>query len=259
MSSILNRKLASGLTVYCADCCDELADAFCTRFDAAWLRLPQVVRTVCCDHWNRQPNRPLILFHSFSAYRPGVSGGNVRDNGSELRYNVDVFPLMTENFRSTVIAHELGHVFLIALREPTHIGAFSFEDLFSCEFIARRLNELWGFDQQAVDAWLERELCVGKPYLRSTAGEEPMSEADYNQRVEGVLLKWGRCKGRGDLDGARRERDRLLESKADYFQIGTLPDAEFAALNRKTLGDLEKVAHGHQRLDDLLHQFAGES
>jgi hypothetical protein len=187
----------------------------------------------------------------------GVSGGNVRDRGCELRYNADIFPILSGPFRNSVIAHELGHVFLIALREPIHTRVSNFVDKMSCEYLTRHLNQLWGFDQSGVEEWLERELCPGIPHLRSTAGEVLMSEDEYKKRVEEQLLRWGNGRGCHDIQTSQSERDRLLQEKEMYFKLGTLSDSEFAALSNQTIEVLEKVAHGLHTLADLRIQQPG--
>jgi hypothetical protein len=257
MSHPIKRELVGGYAVSCSDCDDNLADSFVAHFESVWFQLPQLVRAVCSAHWNRRSACPVIRFQSFSPYKNGVSGGNVRDGGCELRYNADIFPILPSPFRNTVIAHELGHVFLIALREPIHIQACRFEDIMSCEYLTRHLNQLWGFDQSGVDEWLERELCPGIPHLRSTAGEVLMSEDEYKKLVEGLLLRWGKCRGCDNIQTSQSERDRLLQEKEPYFKLGTLSDSEFAALPNQSIDVLEKVAHGLQTLADLRIQQPG--
>jgi len=249
--------LVNGYAVSCSDCDDNLADSFVSHFETVWFQLPELVRAVCSAHWNRRAAYPVIRFQSFSPYKNGVSGGNVRDGGCELRYNVDIFPILPSSFRDTVIAHELGHVFLIALREPIHTQPCMFEEFISCEYLTRHLNQLWGFDQSGVDEWLERELCPGIPRLRSTAGEVQMSEEEYNNLVERLVLRWGKCRGFDDIQTAQSERDRLLQEKELYFRLGTLPDSEFAALANQSIDVLEKIAHGLQPLADLRIQQPG--
>jgi hypothetical protein len=257
MSYPIQRDLVGGYVVSCYDCDDNLADSFVAHFESVWFQLPQLVRAVCSAHWNRRSDCPVIRFLSFGPYSNGVSAGNVCDGGCELRYNSDIFPILPSPFRNTVIAHELGHVFLFALREPFHIQAWKPEDFISCEFLTRHLNQLWGFDQSGVDEWLERELFPGIPRLRSTAGQVLMSEDEYKNLVEAHLLSWGKCRGCDNIQTSRSERDRLVQEKELYFKLGTLSDSEFAALPNQSIDVLEKVAHGLHSIADLRIQQPG--
>ena len=168
----------------------------------------------------------------------------MRNVGSELRFNADIFPILLASFRKAVIAHELAHVFFIALREPLHATPIRRENLVSCEYIARHLTQRWGFDQSGVCEWLERDLCAGIPQLRVNAGEDRMSEGEYKNRVEAQLLRWGMSRGCNTLQVAQDEHDRLLRQKEHFFRMGTLSDSEFAALPEESINLIEQIAHG---------------
>jgi len=242
--------LTDGLVLSYSDCDYGLAADFRTHFLDAWRNLPEIVRSICSMHWQSGNERPVILLHSFGLYRDGVSGGNVRNHGNEIRYNIDVFTIIPPVLRNTVIAHEVGHVFFNALDESMHLTG-TFSDLLSCEYINCHLTGLWGFDQQGVSSWLERELCDGKPILRSTIGEKALSDEEYKLRVDRSLLNWGKARGCNDLLAARTERDELLHRSATYFDLGTLSDSRFAALREASLDAFKDVVHGRRSLAEL--------
>lgn len=213
---------------------DDVA-RFVPFFQLVWNRLPGRVRRILQSHWATRPGSPQIQLHSFGR----VSAGNARSGGHDIRFNIDLLRIMPDEYSTTAIAHELGHVFFLAVGEHWHaedvIILDPFLHIWSCELINLELTRRWAYKQDEFSEWLNCEVSDKGPYLRAPAGEPIVDPAEYREKLASMTARWASKQGVQGEEGVKDAYRALIRSREPYYTLATtesdFPDAMMPSLD----------------------------
>lgn len=235
MSNSIVFDLVDGLTVSCNECDPKVAESFVTAFRSTWASLPKVVRHIVGEFLKEQ--RSEILFEPYQ----GTSAGDVDPQGKKLRYKSDVFAISREDkpeFSNVIIAHELGHVFFIALGERLHAKQI---ERFSRESITWHLHTLWGFPITQLWNWLQQDVEF-KSGEASRRDVPRITRAQCDELMKRWRAEWGATyRSQDNPTRVDEEVDAFMRETQRFFEVGTMGDEEFEALQDSSLESLRSL------------------
>jgi hypothetical protein len=140
------------------DCRPEQAKYFANCFQGTWQRIPELVRFILNRHWTTGGKALSILLTTksppWAERRIGYASSSF--DGDGLFCWSEVLPRIDDGPLTTTIAHELGHMAFIAIREPAHKARKNRQtEWLIAELLAQ---PSWGFDQALADEWLIRHM-----------------------------------------------------------------------------------------------------
>jgi hypothetical protein len=140
------------------DCEVHHVEEFARCFLGVWSRIPALPKFILDRHWTSE-GRTLSVFLTEREPRRaerGLGYASSSVDGTELFCWSEVLPRIGSDVLTTTIAHELGHMAFIAIREPAHIqGKNRQAEWLIAELLA---PSVWGFDQAAADEWFVRHM-----------------------------------------------------------------------------------------------------
>lgn len=143
-------------------------ERFAGIFRATWRRIPLGARRIMVEHWRNAPLlfvqghwSPLIQFANnwmfFNVFIRQLKDLAIcTPHGHILAFYAPVVDAMPAVHVGELIAHELAHVFLYADGELLGTDREKPRISDPIEIMADTIMEMWGFDSEALDQWLEK-------------------------------------------------------------------------------------------------------
>lgn len=133
-------------------------ERFARLVRSTWFQIPYGHRRKMIEFWRSSQSRAapywnptFSLLVDWARRTPGMLGF-CTGHGRELRFYAPAVDKMPDEVVRTLIAHEIGHVFVLAN------GSASDMDEESEEIEVRFLNDdWWGFDEAGIDEWMQAE------------------------------------------------------------------------------------------------------
>lgn len=183
--------LPGGIDVVLEDyeCGEAGARHFCALFNDVLHRLPDVARAALLTHWQSGHGSPHVWLLEDRKEWGGKGWAASITQGLSLCVVSTLIGHMPDEHLTTVIAHELGHMLFIAGGEQHHCPAKpSLADLidppptdplrkFRPEWLVWRLMEFWGFDQMAMENWMERNVIDDASGIRFR--DQPLCDVEF--------------------------------------------------------------------------------
>ena len=149
----------------------EVADRFAEQFAATWRRIPIGARRRVLHYWRTfdfgiVPLMAIPTIELSPCWATRQNGTIIKQPlgfctaiGTMLRFWEPAVRLLPDDHLHTLIAHELGHVFLKAVgqNDPSYGSKSEADNAFGEEIDVYETIMDWGFDDDALDAWVRSD------------------------------------------------------------------------------------------------------
>jgi hypothetical protein len=171
------------------ECSATDAERFCSIFSNVLYRIPMVARESIAAHWRTGHGSPHVWLLQNRRRWGGRGWAASTPSGLSFYMVSTLIGSIPQHFIETAIAHELGHMLFIAGREEHHaLVVPTLKALFDppapdplrryrAEWLVWRLIESWGFDQLAMEEWMERNMIDDDRGIRLR--DYQLSDADF--------------------------------------------------------------------------------
>lgn len=171
------------------ECSEAEAMHFCDLFRGVLQQIPSAASGTILAHWQKGRGSPHVWLLNDRREWGGRGWAACRTEGLSMCVVATLISQIPDEFIRTAIAHELGHTLFIAGREPNHVQpAITLEPISDPvpadplrkvrpEWLVWRLMEAWGFDQPAMEEWMERNIRDDADGIR--VREHPQGDADF--------------------------------------------------------------------------------
>jgi hypothetical protein len=228
------KMLRSGISLLGLNCPPGHTDQFCVEFERAWLSLPAIARLVVGEF---NAASPVTVVVQPSSYPTAGQVRRTRDR-FQVTFNWSVFQLAPPGFSEAIIAHEIGHLLMHALYEPSHRDPLAHGGIQASEFVNRHLQESWGFQPDPIQEWIITEV----PHRLSGGSIPKKSRDEYLKMEEDYLLDWSKNMGcpEGDKVCAESQLVELITRTRPYIEIATESDSQVDRMRKPVLDSLRK-------------------
>jgi hypothetical protein len=171
------------------DCSEPEAAHFCKLFRDVLRRSPSAASEAILAHWQTGGGSPHVWLLKSSREWGGNGWAASSTDGLSLYMVSTLVGQIPDQHIRTTIAHEFGHSLFVAGNEPNHVPAApSLESMstpapadplskFRQEWLVWRLMVAWGFDQRAMEEWMERNVIQDADGIRMR--EHPLGNAEF--------------------------------------------------------------------------------
>ncbi len=171
------------------ECSEAEAQRFCSMFRDVLHRIPVLACEALMAHWQTGHGSPHVWLLENRREWGGSGWAASRTHGLSLCVASTLIGHIPDEYVKSAIAHELGHTLFIAGGEDHHTPATpNLNTLlnpptpdplrrYRVEWLVWRLMESWGFDQPAMEKWMDRNLIDDSSGIRLRG--QPISDADF--------------------------------------------------------------------------------